>query len=52
MFPDGSVLRVIQPADLTSSWVNLQFLFPIGVSGGYCHTLSVFDRNGEYLGIH
>jgi hypothetical protein len=50
MFPDGSYLRVIQPADLTNGCVNLQFLFPIGVAGGYCHALSVFDRNGEYLG--
>ena len=50
MFPDGSVQKSIHPADLTNDWVNLQFLFPIGVAGGYCHSLDVYGRYGDYLG--
>ncbi len=50
MFPDGSMQKSIHPADLTNDWVNLQFLFPIGASGGYCHSLDVYGRSGEYLG--
>ena len=50
MFRDGSTLKSIYPADLTNGWVKLEFLFPIGAAGGYCHGLEIFDRNGEYLG--
>jgi hypothetical protein len=50
MFPDGSTLRSIYPADLTNGWVNLEFLYPLGQPGGYCHKLLVYDRNGLYLG--
>jgi hypothetical protein len=49
MFPDGSTLRSIYPADLTNGWVNLEFLYPLGQPGGYCHKLLVYDRNGLYL---
>ncbi len=50
MFPNGSTLKSIFPADLINGSVNLEFLFPIGLSGGYCHNLRVYDRNGHYLG--
>jgi hypothetical protein len=50
MFPNGTTLKSIHPADLTNGSVILQFLFPVGQSGGYCHNLLVYDRNGLYLG--
>lgn len=50
MFLDGSSQKSVYPADLTNGWVNLQFLFPIGAGGGYCHNLSVYGRNSDYLG--
>ena len=50
MFANGSTLKSIYPSDLHNGWVNLEFLFPLGQSGGYCHSLFVYDRNGLYLG--
>ena len=50
MFANGSTLKAIYPSDLQNGWVNLEFLFPLGQSGGYCHSLLVYDRNGGYLG--
>jgi hypothetical protein len=50
MFPNGSTLMSIQPADLTNGSAILQFLFPVGQSGAYCHKLLVYDRTGLYLG--
>lgn len=50
MFLNGTTIRNIHQADLTNGSVNLQFLFPLGMPGGYCHNLRVFDRNGVLLG--
>ena len=50
MFTNGTTLESIHPADLTNGWVNLQFLFPLGMPGGYCHNLLVYDRHGAYIG--
>ena len=50
MFRNGSTLKSIYPADLTNGWVNLEFLFPLGTGGGYCHSLQIYGRKGEYLG--
>lgn len=50
MFTDGSTLKTIYPAGLTNGSVNLEFLFPLGMPGGYCHSVLVYDRNGVYLG--
>ena len=50
MFTNGGTLKSIYPADLSNGWVNLEFLFPLGESGGYCHNLLVYDRDGTYLG--
>ena len=50
MFANGSSFKTIYPSDLQNGWVNLEFLFPLGQPGGYCHTLVVYDRNGNYLG--
>ena len=50
MFTNGSTLKTIYPSDLSNGWVNLEFLYPLGMPGGYCHNLLVYDRNGVYLG--
>jgi hypothetical protein len=50
MFSNGTTLKSVYPADLTNGSTILQFLFPLGQSGGYCHNLLVYDRNGLYLG--
>jgi hypothetical protein len=52
MFPNGSTLRSIFPGDLVNSAVRLEFLFPVGLPGAFCHQLLVYDRNGVYLGTH
>ena len=50
MFPNGAALRSILPADIVNGVVNLEFLFSLGQSGGYCHSLLVYDRNGLLVG--
>lgn len=50
MFPNGSTLKTIYPASLTNGSVNLEFLFPLGMPGGFCHHVIVYDRDGTYLG--
>ncbi len=50
MFPNGTTLKSIYPADFTNGSVSLQFLYPLGQPGGYCHNVLIYDRNGLYLG--
>lgn len=50
MFPNGTTTRTIRAADLLNGSVSLQFLFPLGIPGGYCHAVNVYDRNGVFLG--
>jgi hypothetical protein len=50
MFPNGATLRSVFPEDLVNGAVRLEFLFPVGLPGGYCHHLLVYGRDGEHLG--
>lgn len=50
MFPNGTTLMNVYPADLINGSLSLEFLFPLGMPGGYCHTVKVYDRNGLFLG--
>jgi hypothetical protein len=50
MFPNGTTTRDIHPDDLTNGSVILHLLFPLGMPGGYCHSLRVYDRDGVLLG--
>lgn len=50
MFLNGSTTMKIVPADLINGSMFLQFLYPLGMPGGYCHTVKVYDRNGLFLG--
>lgn len=49
-FPDGTKTRVLRSEDFINGVVYLDFLFPTGMAGGYCHHLDIYDRNGAYLG--
>jgi hypothetical protein len=50
MFPNGTTLKSVHSTDLINGSISLQFLFPLGIPGGYCHTVNVYDRNGVFLG--
>ena len=50
MFPNGSTVRSVYPKDLTNGSVVLQFLYPLGMPGAFCHHLLIYDRVGKYLG--
>lgn len=50
LFLDGTTFRRIDPQDVVNGSVPLSFLFPLGMPGGYCHYVSVYDRNGTLLG--
>ena len=50
MFLDGTTYRQIYASDVENGIVNLSFLFPLGLPGGYCHHVSVYDRHGNLLG--
>lgn len=50
VFPDGTKFKTVYPSDLVNGWLNLEFYYPLNQSGGYCHFLEVYDRNGTMLG--
>ena len=50
MFQDGTTSRTVRSSDIVNGSVTLEFLFPLGEPGGYCHQLHIWGRNGEYLG--
>jgi Bacterial TSP3 repeat/PA14 domain len=50
VFPDGTKLKTVYPSGLVNGWLNLEFYYPLNQSGGYCHFLEVYDRNGAMLG--
>jgi hypothetical protein len=50
LFPNGTTQRTVYPSELVNGSVTLKFLFPLGMPGGYCHTLAIYDRNGFLLG--
>lgn len=49
-FLDGTKTLTLRAADLADGFYNLEFLFPDGMDGGYCHYIDLYDRNGSYLG--
>lgn len=49
MFPDGSTTKTFTEADLFNKILNLKFLFPEGMSGGYCHYVSIYDAKGQLI---
>ncbi|MFC4991955.1 PA14 domain-containing protein [Rubritalea tangerina] len=49
-FLDGTKTLWLEVDDFINDTAMLNFLFPIGMSGGYCHYLDIYDRNGAYVG--
>lgn len=49
-FRDGTTALTLTAEDFVNGVYNLEFLFPQGLNGGYCHYIRVFDRNGQLVG--
>lgn len=49
-FLDGTTTLTLTAEDFVNGVYNLEFLFPQGLNGGYCHHIRVFDRNGKLVG--
>lgn len=49
IFPDGTKTKTLFASDFINGVVHLDFLFPIGMGGGYCHHLDIYDRNGAFI---
>jgi hypothetical protein len=49
MFANGGTVKTIYASDVSNGRVNLEFLVLFGLTGGYCHSLTVFDRYGNLL---
>jgi len=46
---DGSKKLTLRSESFVNGVVHLDFLFPIGMNGGYCHHLKIYDRNGKLI---
>jgi len=49
-FMDGTKTLTLTSADFVNGIYDLEFLFPLGMAGSYCHYVTVYDRNGVALG--
>ena len=49
-FLDGTKTQTLTAEDFDYGVAFLQFLFPQGLQGGYCHHLDIYDRNGAFIG--
>jgi PA14 domain/Bacterial TSP3 repeat len=49
ILPNNTTLQVIYPNEIVNGWFNLQFYLLLTHSGGYCHTIRVYDRGGNQL---
>ena len=49
-FLDGTTVKTVSAQDFKDGVIMLEFLFPVGMTGGYCHYIDVYDRNGVCLG--
>ena len=48
-FLDGSKNLTLRSEDFVNGVFHLNFLFPMGMKGGYCHHLKIYDRNGKQI---
>ena len=48
-FLDGTTTLTLIADDFVNGIYNLEFLFPTELTGGYCHTVEVLDRNGDVI---
>lgn len=49
-FLDGTTRKEFTAQELANGLVNLEVLFPEDQSGGYCHYIEIYDRNGVLVG--
>lgn len=49
-FTDGTTAKTLSASDFINGVAHVDFLFPVGMAGGYCHYLDIYDRNGAFLG--
>ncbi len=49
-FLDGTTVKSFSEGDFVNGVAHLEFLFPTGMSGGYCHHIDLYDRNGQFIG--
>jgi len=49
MFRDGGTVKTFTAADLANGILNLEFLFPKGTPGGYCHYVKIYDSAGNII---
>lgn len=50
MFLDGSTVKTLTVDDMDNGIFYLEFLYPEGMDGGYCHYIDVYDANNNLLG--
>lgn len=48
-FLDGSTVMNLTEADLVNGILNLQFLYPKHIPGGYCHDIVILDSSGKVI---
>jgi hypothetical protein len=51
-FMDGTTVKTLVASDLEEGVAYLDFRYPQGMSGGYCHYIDVYDGQNRYLGRH
>ncbi len=49
-FLDGTTVKWFEADDFSNGVINLEFLFPKGASGSYCHYIDIYDADGKHLG--
>ncbi len=49
-FLDGTTSKTFTAEQFATGLIMLEFLFPEGMEGGYCHHVDVYGVNGEYIG--
>ncbi len=49
-FPDGTTTKELLSSDFVEGVAYLDFRFPPGLEGGYCHYTDVYDAQNNHLG--
>ena len=49
-FMDGTTVVTLTSEDFVNGVAYLQFRFPTGMDGGYCHYIDVYDAQNNHLG--
>jgi hypothetical protein len=49
-FLDGTTVKTLTSADFVEGVAYVDFRYPAGMTGGYCHYIDVYDAQNRYLG--